>query len=315
MRIAILDDYQAVSLKLADWSGLRAHCDIDVFTAPIREANAASVLAPYDILCTLRERMQIGGDLIRALPKLKYIVVTGKRYDAIDVAVARACGVPVSNTDVRGGGGVAELAWGLILACARRIAFEDRMMREGGWQNSIGITLRGRNLGLVGFGNLGRQMAHIGRAFGMNILAWSPNLTPERAEAGGATYASKEELLRQSDIVSLHLVLGATTRGIIGAENLKMMKPDAYLINTARGALIDASALLDALSNKTIAGAGLDVFDQEPLDDNHPLRSLDNVVLTPHLGYYTQEMVATYYEDAIKAIKAFVEGAPIRLVN
>lgn len=315
MRIAILDDYQNVALKLTDWSRLGGDCQVDVFTAPIPQQDAASVLAPYDILCTLRERMEIGGDLIRALPRLKYIVVTGRRYDVIDVAAARARGIPVSNTDVRGGGGVAELAWGLILACVRNIAYEDRMMRQGGWQNSIGMTLRGRNLGLLGFGNLGRQMAQIGRAFGMNLLAWSPNLTRERAEAGGASLVSKTQLFEQSDVVSLHIVLGERTRGIVGADELRRMKPTAYLVNTSRGALVDEQALLAALQDRAIAGAGLDVYHQEPLPDDHPLRSLENVVLTPHLGYYTREMVASYYEDAVAAIEAFLQGSPINLVN
>ncbi len=315
MRIAVLDDYQNVALTVADWSRLPVQCSIDVFNTPIEPAHAARALAPYDIICTLRERMKIPGELIRTLPNLKYIVVTGRRYDSIDVETAAQLGIPVSNTEVRGGGGVAELVWGLILACARNISFEDRMMRSGGWQNSIGMTLRGHTLGLLGFGNLGQQVATIGHAFGMKIIAWSPNLTAERAQQGGATFVSKAELFRQSDVLSLHLVLGPKTWGIVGAEELRTMKPTAYLINTARGPLIDEMALIEALQTKTIAGAGLDVFDQEPLPDEHPLRHLDNALLTPHLGYYTREMVGSYYEDAIIAIDAFFKGSPVNLVN
>ena len=259
--------------------------------------------------------MEITGSLIEALPNLKYIVVTGRRYDEIDVKTAAAHGIPVSRTDVRGGGGVAELVWGLILACVRNIAFEDRMMRQGAWQNTIGMTLRGRNLGLLGFGNLGQQVAHIGRAFGMTILAWSPNLTKERASMGGAQFVSREDLFCQSDVLSLHLVLSECTRGLVGERDFGLMKREAYFINTARAGLVREDALIEALNNKTIAGAGLDVFDQEPLARDHPLRSLDNVVLTPHLGYYTREMIATYYEDAITTIEAYLNGRMINVVN
>ena len=259
--------------------------------------------------------MVIPRNLIESLPNLKFIVVTGKRYDAIDVAAAAERGVPVSNTNVRGGGGVAELVWGLILSCARHIPLEARRMREGGWQNSIGITLRGKTLGVLGLGSVGRQVAAIGQAFGMDVVAWSQNLTGDAAQRAGARLVSKDELFRMSDVLTVHVVLSDRTRGLVGQAELAQMKSTAILVNTARGPIVDEAALIDALFHRRIAMAGLDVFDAEPLPDAHPLRKFDNVVLTPHLGYYTREMVGAYYEDAITTIEAWLDGSPINVIN
>jgi phosphoglycerate dehydrogenase-like enzyme len=318
MNIAVLDDYLSVSQRFADWSRIHARADVTVFTRPLRVPDeAASTLAKFDILCTLRERMPIPRALIECLPRLKYIVVTGKRYDTVDVAAAAERGILVSNTPVTGSGSgaVVELTWGLILALARHIASEDRLMRSGGWQHQTGITLKGRKLGVVGLGGLGQGVARIGAAFGMEVVAWSPNMTDERAAAAGARHVTKEELFATSDVITLHLALAESTVGVVGAPELARMKPTAYLVNTARGALVDEGALVETLRAGRIAGAGLDVYATEPLPLDHPLRGLSNVVLTPHLGYFTQEMLTTYYSDAIAAIEAYLDGTPIRVVN
>ncbi len=318
MRIAVLDDYLRVSQQVADWSSVAARAEIVVFDRPlvgIEEAVAA--LADFDILCTLRERMPIPRALIERLPRLKYIVVTGKRFDQIDAEAAAERGVPVSNTKVdgRGGGAVAELVWGLILSLARNIPREDRLMRHGEWQHGLGTTLKGKRLGILGLGGLGRQVAKGGAFFGMDVVAWSQNLTPERAEAGGARYVSKSELFAESDFVTIHVAWSERTTGLVDAPELALMKPTAYLINTARGPIVDEQALIAALRSGRIAGAALDVYWQEPLSPDHPLRGLDNVILTPHLGYFTREMLQVYYGDAVQAITAFLDGKPIGVVN
>lgn len=318
MRVAILDDYLGISQSLADWSPVRQKADIVVFNRPLAVPDeAAEALADFDIICTLRERMPIPRALIEKLPRLKYILVTGKRYDVIDAEAAAERGIPVSNTKVdgRGGGGVAELVWGLILSLARNIPIEDRLMREGGWQHFAGTTLGGKRLGIVGLGGLGRQIARGGAFFGMDTVAWSQNLTPERAAEGGAAYVSKDELFATSDFVTLHVAWSERTTNLVGAPELALMKPTAYLVNTARGPIVNEAALLDALERRAIAGAALDVYWTEPLPPNHRLRALDNVVLTPHLGYFTKEMLAVYYGDAVTAIAAFLAGKPIDIVN
>jgi D-3-phosphoglycerate dehydrogenase len=236
----------------------------------------------------------------------------------VDVAAAAARGIPVSNTPVTGtagAGGVAELVWGLILASTRHIASEDRMMRDGGWQHQAGTTLGGKTLGILGLGGLGRQVAGIGKAFGMQIQAWSQNMTDEQATACGAIRVSKEELFETSDIITVHLALSDRTRHIVGARELGGMKKNAFLINTARGAIVDEQALIAVLKAGSIAGAGLDVYEREPLPVDHPFRSMPNVVITPHLGYFTREMLGTYYGDAARLIEAFLDGKPQRVVN
>jgi phosphoglycerate dehydrogenase-like enzyme len=318
MKIAILDDYLRLSQQVADWSVLRGRVEVTVFDRPLGPLEkAAEALADFEILCTLRERMPFPRELIERLPRLRYLCVTGKRSDTIDVAAADERGVLVSNTPVTGAGSgaVVELTWGLILALVRHIPAEDRMMRSGGWQHFAGTTLKGKRLGVVGLGGLGAGVARIGAAFAMEVRAWSPNLTPARAEAAGARLVSKAELFAESDVVTLHLALAPSTRGVVGAAEIGAMKPSAVLVNTARAGLLDEEALLAALQSGRIAGAGLDVYAVEPLPEDHPIRSLPNVVITPHLGYFTREMLASYYRDAIENITAFLDGRPIRLVG
>jgi D-3-phosphoglycerate dehydrogenase len=318
MRIAVLDDYLRISHQVADWSSIASRADVVVFDRPLTTLEeAVDALEGFDILCTLRERMPISRELINQLPRLKYILVTGKRYDQIDVVAAAERGIPISNTKVdgRGGGAVAELVWGLMLSLARNIPQEARLMRNGEWQHAMGTTLKGKRLGILGLGGLGQQIAKGGAFFGMDVVAWSQNLTSEKAEAGGARYVSKQELFAESDFISIHVAWSARTTGLVGEPELALMKPSAFLINTARGPIIDEQALLATLRNRRIAGAALDVYWQEPLAEHHPLRSLDNVVLTPHLGYFTREMLQVYYGDAVLAIEAFIDGRPVEVVN
>lgn len=317
MNLAILDDYHGIALQMADWSSVGRRCHIEVFTRKLaNEDEAAAALAAFDIVCTLRERTPFPRSLIERLPRLRYIAVTGMRYDTMDVAAATQRGVLVSNSQVPGGGGgVSELAWGLIIATARHIAHEDRMMREGAWQTRIGFTLKGKTIGIVGLGRIGSRMAAYAGAFQMPVIAWSPNLTPDRAAACGAQCVGKDELLRRSDIVTLHVPLAEETRDLIGQRELALMKPGALLVNTARGAIVNRAALIEALQSRHLGGAALDVFDVEPLPADDPLRRLENVVLTPHIGYYTKEMLRVYYADAVEAIDAFLHGRPIRIIN
>lgn len=319
MKVALLDDYIGVSLQSADWSKVRERADIVVFDRPLGVPDeAAAALSDIDVICTLRERMAIPASLIERLPKLKYIVVTGKRYDAIDVAAAARRGIPVSTTTVGGGahpGAVVELVWGLILSLARQIPREHASMQSGGWQTTIGTALAGKTLGIVGLGNLGAGVAKVGKAFGMDVIAWSPNLTDERARAAGARRVEKRELFSTSDVVSLHLVLSEMTRNIVGKPDLGAMKPTAFLVNTSRAGLVDEGALLETLAQRRIAGAALDVFSTEPPPRDCPFRSLPNVVLTPHIGYFTREQLARYYGEAAEAILAFLEGRPVVSVN
>ncbi|OBZ97159.1 2-hydroxyacid dehydrogenase [Pararhizobium polonicum] len=318
MNVAILDDYLGISQEVANWENVKSRANIVVFKRPLSLLDeAVRELAEFDIVCTLRERMPISSDLISRLPRLKYIVVTGKRYDTVDVAAAAARGILVSNTPVtgKGAGGVAELVWGLILSVSRNIAAEDHVMRNGGWQTRAGTTVGGKVLGILGLGGLGKRVAEIGHVFGMKVQAWSQNMTPDQAESAGAKLVSKEELFATSDVVTVHLALSERTRGIVGSTELRTMKKSAYLINTARGAIVDEIALIDALRSHAIAGAGLDVFEHEPLPTDHPFRSLSNVVITPHIGYFTRDMLGTYYGDAVGLIEAFLNGRPHRIVN
>jgi D-3-phosphoglycerate dehydrogenase len=316
-RIAVLDDYLRVSQSAADWSALAERAEIVVFDRPMTLDQAASDLADFDILCTLRERQPFPRALIERLPRLRYLCVTGKRYDTIDIAAAAERGVVVSNTPVSGAGagGVTELTWGLIIALARHIATEGALMREGGWQHTVGSTLRGKRLGVVGLGGIGADVARIGAAFGMEVVAWSPNLTPERAQAAGVRGIGKIELFETSDVVTLHLALADSTRGAVGKAELGSMKPSARLVNTARAGLVDEAALVDVLERGAIAGAALDVFSVEPLPEDHVLRRLPNIILTPHLGYMTEEMLSSYYKDAVENICSYLDGAPIRVVS
>lgn len=315
-RIAVLDDYMGVAHDVADWNILRDRAEVVFLTNPFRDADdMVAQLQPFDAICLLRERSALPADVLRRLPTLKAIAATGKRNRTLDHVTARTLGITVMATKGSGNGALAtaELAWGLIIGLMRHIPDEANGMRNGGWQTRLGNALYGRTLGLVGLGKLGAHMAQIGRAFGMKVLAWSPNLTVERAQAGGAELADKETLLRQSDIVSLHLVLGAGTRGVIGRDELALMGPDAILINTSRGPLVDEPALIAALQAGTIRAAGLDVFEHEPLPSDHPLRSLPNALLTPHLGYTVRETLERFYGESVENLNGWLNGQPIRL--
>lgn len=314
-KVAVLDDYQSVALQMADWDSLPDDVAVDVFQDHLTDEDDVAVrLTPYDIIVAMRERTPFQRSLLDRLPNLRLLVTTGMRNASIDIAAAADRGVTVCGTD-----GVpyptAELTWGLILALLRKIPTEDRATRDGKWQVSVGEGLHGKTLGVIGLGRLGSQVATVGVAFGMNVVAWSQNLTSERANEFGATLVTKQELLSSADIVTIHVVLSGRTRSLLGADELSSMKPSAYLVNTSRGPIVDESALIDALQRGTIAGAGLDVFDIEPPPLDHPLRSLPNTVLTPHMGYVTDETYRVFYGDAVENIKAFLNGSPVRVIS
>jgi phosphoglycerate dehydrogenase-like enzyme len=316
MRIAVLDDYQRVALRLADWSQLGPDAKVDVFDrnlATIEEAAAA--LQPYDVVCLMRERMPMPRALIEALPNLKLIVVTGARTHTIDFDAATGRGITVCHTHPgEAQYATSELAWGLILACARYIPQEHQRVSTGGWQETVGTTLHGKTLGILGLGKLGSRVAAIGQAFGLNLIAWSQNLTAERAEAAGARLVSKDELFAEADVLTIHLILSERTRGLVGALELGLMKPTAILINTSRGPIVDEAALIETLRAEKIRSAGLDVFDREPLPRDHPLRTLPNVVHTPHLGYVTEGAYREFYPDMVEDIVTWRAGAPVRVL-
>lgn len=316
MRLAILDDYQNLSLQLADWSRVQAKCDVTVFTRNMTPDEAVQVLQPFDMILVMRERMPFRRELIEKLPNLKFIVSTGAKNRGLDSAAARERGILVTHTSNKHAAATTlELTWALILATARNIPHEDRMMRAGEWQTSLGMRLVDRTLGLVGFGKLGSAVAKIGQAFGMKTIAWSQNLTAERAAEGGAELVIKEELFRRADVVSVHLVLSDRTRGLIGAPEFALMRPDAIFVNTSRGPIVDEAAFIDTMRRGAIRRAALDVYDVEPLPKDHPLRTLDNVVLSPHLGYASEDNMRQYFHDAIENIEAWFAGKPIRIVE
>ena len=307
MKIAILDDYQNIALKLADWSTLARRAEIMVFNDHIADPAAIiDRLLPFDVVCVMRERTPLPRDIIQHLPRLKLIASTGPGNASIDMAAAAEHGVRVTATGYRSTPTI-ELTWALILAGARHIVPESKAVRAGGWQTTVGQELEGKVLGVVGLGRIGAQVARIGLAFGMKIIAWSQNMTPEIAGAAGATMVPKSELFRQADIVTLHLVLSKRTRGLIGAAELEVMKPTARLINTSRGPIVDEAALIAALQSHSIAGAALDVFDQEPLPAGHPFRSLDNVLATPHIRYVGEDLYRTFYHDVVTSISAWLD--------
>jgi phosphoglycerate dehydrogenase-like enzyme len=314
-RVAILDDYQNVALHMADWNTLPKDIEVRVFQDHLKDQDAlAGRLKDFDIVMAMRERTPFPRSLFERLPNLKLLTTTGMRNAAIDMQAATDHGVVVCGT-----GGVvyptAELTWGLILSLVRQIHREDQVTRGGRWQVSMGVDLNGKTLGVIGLGNLGSQVATVGKAFQMNLIAWSQNLTAERAASFGARLVSKDELLSQADIVTIHLVLSERTRGLLGARELGLMKSTAYLINTSRGPIIDEKALVEALQTKKIAGAGLDVFDEEPLPLDHPLRHLPNIVITPHIGYVTEDTYKIFFHQTVENIKAFLDGTPIRVIN
>lgn len=316
-RVAILDDYQNAAADLADWAGLGSEVAVDFIHHPIAAGDLAQVLAPYSIVVAMRERTAFDAALFGRLPNLKLLVTTGMGNAAIDMDAARDHGVVVSGT--RGTvGPAAELAWGLLLALMRHIPDEHANFRAGGsqWQLTLGRDLKAKTLGVVGLGRLGSHVARYGHAFGMTVLGWSRNNTPERSAELGVEYCARlEEMLPACDVVSLHLTLTPETRGIIGAHELSLMKRDAVIINTSRGPLIDETALIAALREGRIGGAGLDVFDNEPLAPDHPFRTLSNVIATPHLGYVTRETYEIFFADVVEDIQAFLAGAPKRTLN
>jgi phosphoglycerate dehydrogenase-like enzyme len=313
-RLAILDDYQDVALSLADWSRLEPEVEVAVFRDHIADLDAlAARLHEFEIVVAMRERTPFPRALFERLPNLRLLVTTGAQNRSIDLDAARAAGVVVCGTGGVGSGTV-ELTWGLIIAAMRGITREDAAVRAGRWQISLGPELAGRTLGIVGLGRIGQRVAQIAAAFGMSSVAWSENLTGERAAAAGARLVAKDELFKTADVVTIHLVLGERTRGLIGRRELALMKPTAYLVNTSRGPLVDEQALVEALEAGSIAGAALDVFDEEPLPLEHPLRGLPNTVITPHLGYVGRDAYSVFYSEALEDVEAFLAGAPIRLL-
>jgi phosphoglycerate dehydrogenase-like enzyme len=307
-KIAVLDDYQGVALKLADWSAVTAHADVDVFSDHLSDADAvAERLRPYDIVCVMRERTPLGAALIERLPNLKLIASTGPRNASIDLKAAAARGITVAHTGYFGSPTI-ELTWALILASARHLVAEAGAVRSGGWQHSIGDDLSGKTLGLIGLGHIGAQVAKIGLAFGMSVIAWSQNLTAEKAGAVGAAWVSKEELLRRADIVSVHLVLSERTRGLIGAGELALMKRSARLVNTSRGPIVVEAALIAALETGQIAGAAIDVYDVEPLPADHPYRKMHNLLATPHIGYVSRGLYERFYRDTVANIISWLDA-------
>ena len=318
MRLSILDDYQGVALEMADWSPVRARrVEIAVERFPFADAeDVVRSLADSEMVAAMRERTAFPKSIVDRLPKLKLLITTGMRNASFDMAALRDHGVTVCGTGGPGGGNedTAELAWGLILGAARRIAEDHAFMRHGGWQTRIGNRVAGKTLGLLGLGRLGSAVARVGLAFGMKAIAWSQNLTADKAAAQGVERVEKDELFRRSDILSVHLVLSDRTRGLVGAREIGLMKPTAILVNTSRGPICDSSAIIDALKNTRLAYAGFDVYDHEPLPINHPLRSAPNVILTPHIGYVTEENYRSSYPQIVENIMAFLDGKPIRVI-
>lgn len=307
MKVAILDDYQNVARGLADWSEVERHAEIIVFNDHLSDTDAVvERLLPFDVLCIMRERTPLPRHVLERLPNLKLIASTGARNAAIDMAAAEERGIRVSATGYRPTPTI-ELTWGLILAAMRGIASESYSVRNGGWQTSLGRELGGRTLGVLGLGNVGGQVARIGLAFGMEVIAWSQNLTADKAAAVGASLVSKEELFRRADVLTVHLILSKRSRGLVGAAELALMKPTALLINTSRGPIVDEGALVAALEAGSIAGAALDVFDAEPLPPDHPFRVLETVLATPHIGYVAEDLYRTFYGDAAAAIAGWLK--------
>lgn len=315
IRIAVLDDYQNVARGYADWQSLGPDVVVDIFNEPMPSLDAAAEkLGGYEVLCLMRERMALPRELIARLPELKLVIVTGGRARVIDFDAAAEHGVTVCHTSAgESEYATPELAWALMLAAARSLPQEHQRMREGGWQETIGTTLGGKTLGLVGLGKLGSRMAPIARAFGMNVIAWSQNLTPDRAAEHGATAVDKQALFAQADAISIHLPLSERSKGLVGPAEIAAMKPGAILVNTSRGPIVDEAALLGALEAGRIR-AGLDVYDIEPLPKDHPLRRAPNLVLTPHLGFVTEGAYRAFYQDTVDGIQAWRAGKPIRVL-
>jgi phosphoglycerate dehydrogenase-like enzyme len=306
--VAVLDDYQNAALRLADWSVLDGRAAVTVFNDHLADTDAVvERLKAFDVLCVMRERTPLARATIERLPRLKLIVSTGARNAAIDMAAAAERGVAVAFTGYTSAPTI-EMTWAMILAASRHLVAENLAFRRGAWQQGIGVGLAGKTLGVLGLGRVGGAVARVGAAFGMKVITWSPNMTPERAAEGGAAAVSKEALLRQSDVLTIHMVLSPRTRGLLGAADLALMKPTSLLVNTSRGPLVDEAALVAALTSRRIGMAAIDVFDVEPLPADHPLRSLENVLGTPHVGYVADDLYRTFYGDTVKAVDAWIAG-------
>jgi phosphoglycerate dehydrogenase-like enzyme len=315
MKIAILDDYQGVALDSADWSPLNNRAEITVFRdyLPVGQA-LIDRLTPFEAVVAMRERTPFKPELLSRLDNLKLILSTGRRNAAIDLAYAAERGITVCHTGYSSHGAM-EHTWALILAALRHIPQENISFKSAGWQTRVGVDLKGKTLGIVGLGNIGGAIARVARAFEMDVIAWSQNLTDEKAREAGARRVEKEALFRQADIVTVHLILSGRSKGIIGKDELALMKPSAWLINSSRGPLIDEAALIETLQQKRIAGAALDVFDTEPLPTDHPFRSLDNLLATPHIGYVTEDTYKIFYRDTVENLSAWLDGKPIRVME
>jgi len=316
MRVVVLDDYFNKALEFADWSPLDGRADVTVFTDYLGddENKLAETLGDFEIIVGMRERTGFPASLLKRLPKLKLLITTGARNASFDIAAANAQGVTVCGT---GGVGspTSELAVGMMIALMRDIPGQNKSMREGGWQTRPGYDLAGKTMGMLGLGKLGSAVAKVADAFDMKVIAWSQNLTDERAKQFNATRVEKDELFKQSDVISIHLVLSERSRGLVGERELSLMKPTAYIVNTSRGPIIDEKALLKTLQERRIAGAAIDVYGTEPLPADDPFRKLDNVLLLPHLGYVTSETFAKMYSDAVADITAFLDGNPVRVLK
>jgi phosphoglycerate dehydrogenase-like enzyme len=301
-QIAILDDYQQVAFQFADWAPVREKAQVTVFSDHLsEEAGLIKRLQPFQVICVMRERTPLTRTILSQLPNLKLIVSTGQRNASIDVKAAVELGINVANTGYHETG-APELTWGLLLAIARHIIPENTAVRADGWQQRVGADLAGKTIGIVGLGRIGTTIARYAKAFGMNVITWSQNLTAEKAAEAGARLVTKDELFQEADFVTVHLVLSHRSRGIIAEAELRQMKPSAYLINTSRGPLVDEAALIRVLQDRAIAGAALDVFETEPLPADHPFRRLDNVLITPHIGYVTADTYRIFFGDTVKAL-------------
>ncbi|WP_438393994.1 D-2-hydroxyacid dehydrogenase family protein [Caballeronia sp. DA-9] len=315
INVALLDDYQNVAMKMADWNSLAPRAKVTAFPDHLDDVDAlAERLHAFEVIVLMRERTRVSRALIERLPNLKLLITAAMWNASVDIRAATERGIQVCGTDDLPTP-AAEMALGLMLALARAIPREDRAIRAGQWQTTLGVGLHGKTLGVIGLGNLGRQMAGYGNILGMKVLAWSQNLTNEAAAASGALRVELDELMARSDVVSIHSKLSDRTRGLLGARELSLMKPTAYLVNTARGPIVDESALVAALAQKQIGGAALDVFDIEPMPANHPFRTLENVVLAPHVGYVTKENYELIYSGALEDIVAFLDGKTVRPLN
>jgi phosphoglycerate dehydrogenase-like enzyme len=315
MKIAVLDDYQSVARDMADWSGLEREHEITFFDDIYEGLDGfARRLEPFEIVCIMRERSPIGRDLIERLPNARLFVTAGMRNAAIDLDACAERGITVLGT---GGSAQAtpELAWGMMLSLARNIHIENARMREGKWITTLGIDMQGKTLGILGLGRLGTKMAQIAKAFDMNVIAWSQNLTNETAAAAGATRVDKATLFAEADFITIHYKLGERSRGLVGAAELALMKPTAYLVNTSRGPIVDTDALIAALTEGRIAGAGIDVYDAEPLPPDHPIRTCPRTLLTPHLGYVTDGTYRAFYGEIVESLESWLAGNPIRVLS